>query len=278
VTPTTRRGGLSRPTLIPRRPVRLLNLDPDDVAAWLEQVIPHLGDDDTLPFLAVVHILLAGGRVHAYATDRYTGAIATLPFVATDQHARFTVPGAFATRAIGWLRGEEFDPDEDGAPSGSVDLTVTERSFELTLHLRRDVYFKNDAGGYDHGHEDTTTRLAVEIDPDAETLNFPRVAAEILAAEPVTGPVHLNPALLARFLGWGPVLPFDPATGHLLEHGGDLLAGYAVHTTASALALTRPNFLGILCTCRLQADRAGARATSEAATRETWQATLATIA
>lgn len=275
--PTNCRGGLTRPTLIPRRPIRLLNLDPDDVAAWLEQVTPHLGEDETLPFLTCVHILLADGRVHAYATDRYTGAIATLPHVTTDQSARFTIPGTFATQAIEWLRREELDPDEDGEPTG-VDLTVTETFFELTLHLRRDVYFKNDAGGYDHGHEDTTALLAVTIDPGAETLSFPRVAAEILAAEPVPGPVHLNPALLARFLGWGPVLPFEPATGHLLEHGGDLLAGYAVHTTASALALTRPHFLGVLCTCRHQADRTGARATSEAATREAWQSTLAAIA
>lgn len=275
--PTARRGGLSRPALTPRRPVRLPGLDPGDVADWLEQVTPHLSEDETLPFLTAVHILLADGRVHAYATDRYTGAIATFPQAATDQTARFTIPGAFALRAIEWLRGEGLDLDEDGEATG-VDITVADRLFGLTVHLRRRVHFENARGGYEYAHEDYTARLAARIDPDGETLNFPRVAADILNLPPSPGPVFLDPKLLARFLGWGPVLPFDPAIGHLLEHGGDLLAGYRVHTGGDAIVLTRDHYLGLLMTCRSAPDRAGRRETSEASTRETWHNTLAAMA
>jgi hypothetical protein len=278
VNPTAHRSALTLPASLPPRTVRLFDLDPGDVADWLEQVTPHLDTDGWLPFLTAVHIRLAAGHVHAYATDRYTGAIATLPYVSTDQDARFTIPGDFARRAIDWLRGEDLDPEEDGEQTG-VDITIGQQLFGLTMHLRRRVYWENDKGGYEYGLEHHTARMAARIDPDGEVLDFPRFAAAALAEPEATGPVHVNTNLLTRFLGYGPTVPFDPGTGHLLAHGGDLLAGYRVYNTGRVIVLTRAHYLGIIATCRGEATpEAARREMSEASTREAWRTNLAAIA
>lgn len=251
--------GLNQNTLLPARPVRLRGLDPDTLADWLEEVIPHLSNDQTLPFLGHVHIRLAGGRVAAFATDRYTGAIATLPRVGTGESARFTIPGDFARRAVALLRAENADLEDDEPVS--VDLTITGRVFGLTVH-----------------YTGRTRRLAARIDPHGETLNLPRVAADALDAPPASGTVHVNTELLARFLGYGIIAPFDPATGHLLARTENLLARYAVHNTGRVLVLTRPDYLGFIATCLRDTAPAHTPTGGLAATRAVWRETLAAIA
>lgn len=278
---TTRRSELTLPTLTPRHTLRLRDLDPSDVVHWLEQVTGHLSDDDTLPFLTRVHVLLAGGRVHAYATDRYTGALATLPHAGAEHEARVTIPGEFATRAIEWLRGDGLDPEQDGTPV-AVDLTISPRIFGLTVHLTRQLCWTEDEGRYRYADEDYTVRLAARIDPDSETINFPRLVADVLTEPESTQPVHVNARLLARFIayGYGPVVTLDTATGHL-NRGGDLLAGYRVHNTGRVIVLTRADYIGFIATCRQAPNTAAEthrRETDEASTRETWHNTLAAIA
>lgn len=268
--------GLNQSTHPPSRPVRLRGLDPDTVADWLDQLTPHLSQDATLPFLANVHIRLAGGRVLAFATDRYTGAIATLPGAATSETARFTIPGDFARKAIAALRTEVPDPEDDQPMT--VDLTITERIFGLTVHTTRRVYYATERGAWACYHEHDTHRLAARIDPDGETLNLPRVAAEALAAPPTDATVHVNTELLARFLGYGIVVPLNPATGHTLAGAGDLLNRYAVHNTGRVLVLTRPDYLGFIATCRKDTTPVPDPAASLAATRTAWRDTLAAIA
>lgn len=272
---------LTQPLLPPTGTVRLVDLEPSEVAAWLEQVVPHLGDDETIPFLTAVHIRLAGGHVHAYATDRYTGALATLPHVSTDQNALFTIPAEFARRAIEWLRGEGLDPGEDGELL-SVDLTISPRIFGLTLHLTRRGYWNDDRGGLHFGYEDYTARLATRIDGHRETINLPQIAADALAEPESASTVHVNARLLARFIahGYGPVVPLDTTTGHL-GHGGDLLAGYRVHNTGRVIVLTRADYIGFIATCRTVQNttpETRQRETCEASTREHWRNTLAAIA
>jgi hypothetical protein len=269
-------NGLNQSTHLPSRPVRLRGLDPDTVADWLDQLIPHLSGDETLPFLANVHIRLAGRRVLAFATDRYTGAIATLPDATTSETARFTIPGEFARRAITALRTDFSDSETDQPVS--VDVTITDRVFGLTIHTTRQVYYETERDGWGYYDQDDTRRLAARIDPDAETLNLPRVAAEALGAPPHEGTVHINTELLARFLGYGVVVPFNPATGHVLSRAENLLARYAVHSTGRVLVLTRPDYLGFIAACRKDTTTVHAPAASLAATRTAWRDTLAAIA
>jgi len=268
--------GLNQSTRLPSRPVRLRGLDPDTVADWLDQLTPHLSADETLPFLANVHIRLAGGRILAFATDRYTGAIATLPGTSTNETARFTIPGNFARRAITTLRTNFSDSETDQPVS--VDLTITDRVFGLTVHTTRQVYHETERDGWGYYDQDDTRRLAARIDPDAETLNLPRVAAEALAAPPHDGTIHINTELLARFLGYGIVVPFNPATGHVLSGPENLLAHYAVHNTGRVLVLTRPDYLGFIAACRKDTTPAHTPTASLAATRTAWRDTLAAIA
>lgn len=276
--PTHRPRSLTLPVITPRRTVRARGLDPTAVANWLELVTAHLDQDDTLPFLTTVHIRLAAGHIHAYATDRYTGAIATLPEVTTDQDARFTIPGTFARHAIEWLRGEDLDPEDDGTPV-AVDLTMSERLFGLTVHLSRRTYYETDDGRLAYYTEDDTHRLAVHLDPDAEVFDFPRLAAEVLATPEAAGLVHVNAKLLTRFLGYEPIVPFDPDAGRMLAGAGDMLAGFAVHNTGRVIVLTRPGHLGILATCRRDSTPAAdSRDQRPTQSRDTWSAILAAIA
>lgn len=267
---------LNQSTHLPPRPVRLRNLDPDTLADWLEQVTAHLSQDETLPFLGNVHIRLAGGRILAFATDRYTGAITTLPRANTSETARFAIPGDFARRAITALRAETSDPEDDQPVT--VDLTITERIFGLTVHVTRRVYHETERGTLTYHLEHDTHRLAVRIDPHGDTINLPRVAAEALAAPPTDSAVHVNTNLLGRFLGYGIPVPFNPSTGRLLANTENLLARYAVHNTGRVLILTRPDYLGIIATCRQDDTREPDPAAHLAETRTAWRATLAAIA
>jgi len=270
------RPALTQSTRPPTHTVRLRGIKPAALADCLEQVVAHVGDDETLPFLTAVHIRLADGRMHVMATDRYTGAIATLP-ASTSERARFTIPGDFVRQAIEFLRAD-YDEPEDGVPT-HVDLTITDRLFGLTVHWDTFWYYAPGEGPHPSYIGPATRRLAVRLDPDSSVINLPALAAEALAAPSAGDPVHINPALLVRFFGHTPVMRFEPETGRLESAGDNPLAGYAVHNTGRVLVFTRPDFLGIIATVR-RIDHARPTSPEEnlAATRTYWRHALAAIA
>lgn len=270
-----RSPGLNQNTILPARTLRLRHLDPSTLAEWLEPLTPHLGTDPTLAFLGNVHVRIGGGRVHAFATDRYTGAITTLPYPVPGERARFTIPGAFARQAAEALRAEHLEMHE--RPE-AADLTITPRIFALTIHAPTG-YQQTEPGTWAWYDQPRTVRLAVRIDPDADTLNLPRVAADALAAPSDPEPVNVSCELLARFLTPGVVAPLDPTSGHLLARRENLLTGYQVHSTGSIVTLARPGYLGFISTCRRadnHAETSPAPAVAEA--HAAWRATLAAIA
>ena len=262
--------GLNQSVCPPTRVVRLRGLDPDALADWLEPVLPHLGDDESLPFLTRVHIRLGHGRMHAMATDRYSGAITTLP-VRTEANARITIPGAFARRMIEALR-----PSGEGCGTQAparADLTIAPQLFGLAVHTNTPVTCWCE-GDYDV----QSARMAVRLDPDSETIDLPAAAAKALAEPASTDPVHIDVRLLTRFFTYGPVIPLDTASGQLLPGSTDLLTRYAAHSTGRIIILTRPDFLGILAACRTDPPRPEERrAAALAETRTAWRHQLAQI-
>lgn len=271
MTRRNRRPEIAQDMRPPTRTVRLRGMNPGDLAECLEQVAAHVSDDDTLPFLTAVHIRLAAGRMHVMATDRYTGAIATLP-ASSSERTRFTIPGDFARQAIEFLR-TTYDEPEDGVPT-LADLTITDRLFGLTVHWDTPWCYAPAEGPFPSYIGPATRRLAVRLDPELSVINLPA-----LAAPPAQGPVHVNPALLARFLGHMPAALFEPDTGRMQSAGEDLLARFAVHNTGRVLVLTRPDFLGILATVRGDKDpEPTPREENLAATRTAWRKHLAQIA
>ena len=261
---------LNQSTRPPTHTVRLRGLNPETLACLLEQVIEHVDTDDTLPLLTCVHIRLGRGRMHAMATDRYTGAIASMP-VRTEETARITIPATFARRMLEALR-----PDEccDSERPAEADLTISPNLFGLTVHEHEPI-----SCWCDGDYTDNTTRLAVRFDPHADTINLPAVAIRALSEPASTDPLPVNVRLLSRFFTYGPIIPLDTATGRLQPDATDLLTRYAVHNTGSLIVLTRPDFLGILTGCRTAPKTDPAPHTAiPAETRTAWRHQLAQIA
>lgn len=262
--------GLNQSTRPPTRVVRLRGLDPRRLADCLGQVIEHLGADEDLPFLTTVHIRLGAGRLYAMATDRYTGAIASMP-VRTSEALRITIPGAFARRAIETLRPSGESCEQDSPES--ADVTITPTLFGLAVPRRSPLTCWCD-GNYTFD----TARLAVRLDPHADTLDLPGLAARTLAEPASTEPVHVDVRLLTRFFTYGPIIPLETTTGRLLPAECDLLARYAVHNTGRVVVFSRPEFLGFIAACRTRStDATDPRETALAETLTAWRHHLAQL-
>lgn len=91
----------------------------------LEQVIPHMSDDDTLPVINSIHLETRDGYLFASATDRYTMGIARTAITTDDHWTNVFIPSEYLPTVTAWLE----------AAVGLVALTVTRDDDEATLAL-----------------------------------------------------------------------------------------------------------------------------------------------
>jgi hypothetical protein len=223
-------------------PITITGVTAGQVRDWLARVLPHLGDDDTLPFLMRVQITIGEGYLLAAATDRYTLAVAHLPAATGAARARFTIDGERArdmAAELGYHRNLTDVP---------AVLALADDRFSIDLH----GYHDEDREPYFDGEWNTTP---VESDP--EFIKWEALVRPLLAEPADPAPVQVRADLLARFTTPG-TLTLDPASPTVLTAvslGGGPLP-LVVHSPGRhrALVLLGPGFLGLLAVLKTRTE------------------------
>jgi hypothetical protein len=94
-----------------------------ELHAVIEQVVPHMSDDDTLPVINSIHLEVSDGFLFATATDRFTVATARAVVATEDKWTNVHVPADQLATVQEWLK----------ATLGTVTIDVAERNDAITL-------------------------------------------------------------------------------------------------------------------------------------------------
>ena len=241
-------------------PITITGVTAGQVADWLTRVLPHLGTDDTLPFLMRVQITIGDGHLLAAATDRYTLAVTHLPAATAAARARFTIDGQWAREMAAELSGHRL------ADVPAV-LALADDRFSIDLH----GYHDEEREPYFDGEWNATAT-------EPEFIKWEALARLPFTTSADPTPVPVRADLLARFTAPG-VLILDPATPSVLTavSPGPGLPPLTVHSPGRnrPLILLGPGFLGLLAVIRTDPERP---APAEPATDpDGWHATWAAI-
>ncbi|MFE0887857.1 phiSA1p31-related protein [Streptomyces rochei] len=75
-----------------------------ELHAVIEQVVPHMSDDDTLPVINSIHLEVADGYLFATATDRFTVATARADVAAEAHWTNVHIPAEQLATVQEWLK------------------------------------------------------------------------------------------------------------------------------------------------------------------------------
>lgn len=75
-----------------------------ELHAVIEQVVPHMSDDDTLPVINSIHLEVSDGYLFATATDRFTIATARANVAAEANWSNVHIPGDQLAIVQEWLK------------------------------------------------------------------------------------------------------------------------------------------------------------------------------
>jgi hypothetical protein len=222
-------------------PITVTGVTAGQVHDWLTRVLPHLGDDDTLPFLTRVQITIGDGHLLAAATDRYTFAATHLPANTGAGRACVTIPGEWAREIAAELGGHRI------ADVPAV-LTLAGDRFTIDLPSHHDEDFEP----YFDGEWNTAP-----TEPGTEWVKWQALVRLPLSAPADPTPVPVRADLLARFTAPGALI-LNPAAPTVLTAvtPGPGLPPLTVHSPAGAktLVLLGPGFLGLLAVLRLRPE------------------------
>jgi len=109
----------------------------------IEQVLPHMSNDDTLPVINSVQLEARDGWLFATATDRYTMAVARAPITTPATWREICIPGESIHALAAWLKptigtvtiGIRREEDE-------VSVTFTSKTGAMTVEYASRSYSK----------------------------------------------------------------------------------------------------------------------------------------
>lgn len=109
----------------------------------IEQVVPHMSDDGTLPAINSIQLEARDGYLFATATDRYTMAVARTAITSADTWRDVFIPAEHIPALLAWLKsafgtvtiGTRLEED-DGA------VTITSKNSSITVEFSRRYYGK----------------------------------------------------------------------------------------------------------------------------------------
>jgi hypothetical protein len=129
----------------------------------LQQVAPHMGEDDSLPVLNAVHLEARDGYLFAAASDRYTIAVARNTLLGPDQTWRAMIPAGDLATITAWLKSAD----------DNIELTVTENPpiSDLTLTCQGSVLKTTASIGNGFPQWRTIMRSALAADPEPVPLS-----------------------------------------------------------------------------------------------------------
>jgi hypothetical protein len=221
-------------------PITITGLTAGQVHNWLARVLPHLGTDDTLPFLMRVQITIGDGYVLAAATDRYTLAVTHLPATTGAARARFTIDGE-------WARETAAELNDRRIADVPAELSLTADRFGIDLH----GYHDEEREPYFDGEWNATAT-------EPEFIKWEAMARLPLASPADPTPVPVRADLLGRFTVPGTLI-LDPAAPSILTavSPGPGLPPLSVHSPGGGkpLVLLGPGFLGLLAVIKTHPDR-----------------------
>lgn len=221
---------------------RITGITAGQVNDWLARVLPHVGDDDTLPMLMRVQITIGDGYLLAAAADRFTLAVAHLPATTGAARARLTIDGAWAREMAAELAAHRL------ADVPAV-LILTDQRFGIDLH----GYHDEEREPYFDGEWNTTP-----ADTDPEFIKWESLVRPLLAEPADPTPVPVRADLLARFTTPGTLTlnPAAPAVLTAVSIGPGLLP-LTVHSAGGhrPLVLLGPGFLGLLAILKTRPDQ-----------------------
>ena len=212
------------------------------VRDWLARVLPHVGEDDTLPMLMRVQVTVGDGYLLAAATDRFTLAVAHLPANTGAARARFTIDGQ-------WAREMAAELDDHRRADVRAVLALGGATFSIDLPDFHDEDFEP----YFDGEWNATA-----IGPVTEFIKWEGLVRPLLTEPRDPTPVHVRADLLARFTTPG-ALSLNPAAPTVLAaiSPGPGMPPLVVHSPGRdrPLVLLGPGFLGLLAVLRTRAER-----------------------
>jgi len=109
----------------------------------IEQVVPHMSNDDTLPVINSVQLEARDGYLFATATDRYTMAVARTPITSPDVWHDIFIPAENIPALEAWLKptfgtvtiGIRQEEDE-------ASVTFTSKTSSMTIEYASRTYSK----------------------------------------------------------------------------------------------------------------------------------------
>ncbi|MGW3321083.1 DNA polymerase III subunit beta family protein [Streptomyces virginiae] len=159
-----------------------VSLSAYDLHRMLNQVAPHVSDDDTLPALTAVRMEADGGNLFVLGTDRFTMALARIATVETETWQAY-IPIESLPAVLAWLHAAE---------TVTVQIAVERNGTSISLNLAT---------------ADSNIRITAAGSDYAAYPNWRKTMSEQLEAE--MGPVPMtafNTEFLARWSAAGLLL------------------------------------------------------------------------
>lgn len=134
-----------------------------NLRTMIQQVAPHMGEDDTLPILNAIHLESRDGYLFAAASDRYTMAVARETLLGPDQTWRAMIPAGDLATVTAWLKNAD----------DNIDIAVTENPpiSDLTLTCQGSVLKTTASIGNGFPQWRTIMRGALTADPEPVPLS-----------------------------------------------------------------------------------------------------------
>lgn len=139
-----------------------VNTSAHDLHRMLNQIAPHVSDDDTLPVITAVRIEAEGGNLFALATDRYTMGVARTGTVETETWHAF-IPGESLPAVLAWLHVADtsvvqVSTDRDADGDIALELSTATSNMRITAH-------GSDYRNYPNWRKMITDQLESDVEP-----------------------------------------------------------------------------------------------------------------
>ncbi|MFF1341079.1 phiSA1p31-related protein [Streptomyces sp. NPDC058290] len=164
-----------------------------ELLSMLERVIPHMSDDDTLPVISAVHLESSNGVLYAFATDRYTMAVARVGVVAEGDWTG-PIPADNTQAVLQWLKA---------ANTSAIRIkAITDGDFTELILVSADDELRILSTKRSYGNPvNWRTLLRTQLDAESEPISVTGFTTEFLARWQHAGAV---------LTGW------QASTGHAL--------------------------------------------------------------
>ncbi|MBT2477590.1 phiSA1p31-related protein [Streptomyces sp. ISL-94] len=151
-----------------------MNTNAHDLHRMLNQIAPHVSDDDTLPVITAVRIEAEGGNLFALATDRYTMAVARVGTVETENWQAYipveSLPAVLAWLHVAGTSVTQVTADRDD--NGNIALSLATASSNMRVTV--------DSSDYAH-YPNWRKTIGDQLEADMEPVPMTSYTTEFLA-------------------------------------------------------------------------------------------------